>query len=201
MKCKWIAALLVSGSLMADTLIEAKGAYYYPTSSDFREIYSSSGMYGIEGSHQFWRRLYWWASASVFVKEGYSIGLRDRTRIAFYPFGLGLKYLFPYRKVDFYLGGGGLLGYMHIHDHSAGIPKKTCRWGGGGIAKAGMIVNCTEHFFLDAFTDYSFLYVPAGHRSGLTTHTADLSGWSVGLGIGFRFGPDINCCNCCPTDN
>ena len=38
MKCKWIAALLVSGSLVADTLIEAKGAYYYRKSFDFREI-------------------------------------------------------------------------------------------------------------------------------------------------------------------
>ena len=55
MKCKWLAALLLSSSLMADTLIEAKGAYYFPTNSDFKEIYSSSGMYGIEGSHQFWR--------------------------------------------------------------------------------------------------------------------------------------------------
>jgi hypothetical protein len=102
-----------------------------------------------------------------------------------------LKYLFPVKPVDFYLGAGPLAAYMHIHDHSEGIPQKTCRWGGGGILKGGAIFNFMRHFFLDLFTDYSFIYVPVSHRTDLITRNANLSGWSIGLGLGCRFGKEV----------
>lgn len=181
---------LAGGSLQAtDVLIEAKGAYFGPTDGDFNEIYSSGAMYGLEASFQSYRQLYVWLSGSLFTKTGASIGLEDPTRIVFYPIGVGLKYLFPYKKADLYLGAGGLIAHMRIHDHAPNIPTMTCRWGGGAIVKGGMLVNCTTHLFFDLFADYSFLYVPAHERSEFITHTANLSGWSVGLGIGYRTGP------------
>lgn len=177
------------GRLQAmDSLIEAKGAFYYPTSSTFRQIYSSEGMFGLEASFKTWRQLYSWASGSVFMKNGHSIGLGDRTRIVFYPIGAGIKYLFPVDWMDFYLGGGPLGVYMHIHDHASTVTPKTCRWGGGGIVKGGAILNISHYLFFDFFTDYSFLYVPIPKRQNMITHNANLSGWSIGAGVGLRFG-------------
>lgn len=145
-------------------------------------------MVGVETSMQTVGQLYTWASGSFLIKKGESLGFRDSTRIAFWPIGIGVKYLFPVSYTDFYLGAGALGAYMHIHDHSDSIPQKTCRWGGGGIVKAGAIINANSHLFFDIFTDYSFLYVPVSSRRDLITRRADLSGWSIGLGIGYRFG-------------
>ncbi len=182
--------------MATDTLIEAKGAFYYPTSSRFQDIYSNAGMFGAEASFRTLGQLYTWTSGSFLIKTGHSIGLRDRTRIAFYPFGLGIKYLFPVKHMDFYLGAGGLGAYMHIHDHSSGVIQRTCRWGGGGIVKGGVILNSSRnlHYFVDLFTDYSFLYVPVEKHRGVITQTANLSGWSIGLGIGYRLGPKCEKC-------
>ena len=179
----------ISSLLARETLLEVKGAFYYPTSGEFRDIYSTGGMFGAEASIQTWRQLYTWTSGSFFIKEGRSIGLKNQTRIAFYPLGVGIKYLFPVSWADFYLGGGPLAVYMHIHDHSPGVVQKTCRWGGGGIVKGGVIMTpFNRRFFFDFFTDYSFLYVPVEKHHGLYRHRADLSGWSIGLGIGCKLG-------------
>ncbi len=189
-KVLFLLVFIVGALHATDTLIEAKGAYYYPASSDFREIYSSGGMFGAEASFRTWGQLYTWGSGSFMIKKGHSIGLHDTTRIAFYPFGAGIKYLFPVKFVEFYLGAGALGAYMHIHDHGTGVVHKICRWGGGGIVKAGVILNRFKYVFLDVFTDYSFLYVPVSTHRDLFTQTANLSGWSIGLGIGYRFGAD-----------
>jgi hypothetical protein len=178
---------MAAGTLLAtDTLIEAKGAFYYPASSKFREVYGEGAIFGPEVSFQTWRQLYTWTSASMFFKEGRSIGLNSQTRIAFYPIGAGVKYLHPVKGMEFYIGAGGLGVYMHIHDHSHGVLSKTCRWGGGGVLKAGWIWNFLSHGFFDLFTDYSFLYVPVSHSSRSITHTANLSGWSIGGAVGYR---------------
>lgn len=184
-----LALILAVGSLHSrDTLLEAKGAYFYPTSSLFREIYSEGAMWGAEASIQTSGQLYTWASGSGFIKQGHSIGLNNPSRIAFYPFGAGIKYLYPVKFMEFYAGAGGLGTYMHIHDHSRGIVEKTCRWGGGAILKGGLLLNCSNGIFFDLFTDYSFLYVPVAKHVAFETQTANLSGWSGGAAIGYRFG-------------
>ena len=172
----------------ADTFIEAKGAYFYPTSSLFRKIYHEGAVWGAEASFQTAGQIYTWASGSFFTKTGHSMGLNDPTRIAFYPFGAGFKYLYPVKFMDFYVGAGGLGTYMQIHDHSPGIVNKTCGWGGGGILKGGLLFNCRNGLFFDLFTDYSFLYVPVAKHAAFETQTANLSGWSGGAAIGYRFG-------------
>lgn len=176
----------------ADYIFEAKGAYFYPASSKFRQVYSTGEMYGLEASFKTWGQLYAWTSGSFVIRKGHSIGLNDTTRIAFYPIGAGLKYLFPAGFSDFYLGAGPMGAYMHIHDHSSLTPR-TCRWGGGGILKGGVLINCTSHFVVDIFSDYSFLYVPVPDSNNMTSHTANLSGWSFGFGLGYRFGSSADC--------
>ncbi len=195
---KWILLLLTAGLfstanlLGTDVLLEAQAAYYHPTNHEFREIYSGSGIYGLELSVQSWRGLYPWVSGSVFSKTGHSIGLENRTNITFVPIGIGLKYLWKVHFVDLYLGAGVLPTYLHIHDHSAYVVKKRSKWGCGGIAKVGAIFNLPKSFFIDVFTDYSYIKI-SNHDSRHGTvhpHSANLSGFSFGGGVGYRFGPD-----------
>ena len=170
--------------------VEAKAAYFHPTDSKFRKIYSSRGIYGAEYQFQAWRSLYGWASADYYSSWGRSIGLRDRTHIYFVPLALGLKYLHSFNRVDLYVGVGALGTYLHIRDHSPYAIPTSCKWGFGGIAKVGCTVNLPKSFFLDFFSDYSYTKVDFHNTHGhkIQRHRVDLSGCAVGGAIGYRFG-------------
>lgn len=190
-KIYFLSLLTFSSALLPaeDILIEAKGAYYRPSDHKFRHIYSDSGIYGIEASYQAWNQLYAWSSVSCFYKSGHSIGQHHSTAITFVPFGIGLKYLFPINSVDLYVGAGLLGTYAHINNHSRYVSHSQHKWAPGGIVKVGALVNLTPRYFIDFFSDYSFIKMdfPKGDKR-VIRHEADLSGWSVGLGVGYRFG-------------
>ena len=194
MKLRWFflcAALTFSALQSVETLVEAKGSFYYSISSMFWDIYYEDGLFGAEASLRAYEQLFGWFSGSFAIMSGHSIGLHDSTRIAFYPFGAGIKYFWPIKFADIYLGAGGLGVFMHIHDQSFYTPPKINRWGGGAILKGGCIFNCSSRFFIDLFSDYSFLYVPVPKHPPLIKNNANLSGWSTGIGIGYRFGSDV----------
>lgn len=180
-----------SGLEAIEVLTELKAAYFHPESTKFRRIYGSAGMYGAEVSVQTWCDLYTWVSGDFFIKSGHSLGLHDDTNIWFIPVGLGLKYFFnPWPCWDFYLAGGALGTYVHIHDHSPFVVQKSTNWGWGAIGKAGVIRDFGRWFFLDLFTSYSYTHVGFHEHGGhvITRQEANLGGWAIGLGIGYRFG-------------
>jgi hypothetical protein len=189
-----ILATLFSSLQAVDTLVEAKAAYFYPTSHEFREIYSDGGIYGLEVSCQAWRGFYPWFSASIVHKSGHSITTSplvssDSTRITLVPLGLGLKYLYPINFVDLYAGVGILGTYVHIKDNSPFVIRSSSKWGVGGIAKIGAIFNY-KSFFVDLFSDYSYTKVDFHNTNHgqVVRHRANISDWSIGAGIGYRFG-------------
>ena len=192
----WIIVLVISGLASVNTLqaidafVEAKAAYFLPTDDKFRKIYSGGGIYGGEISCQAYKGLYGWASGSYFYKSGHSIGEHNATRITMVPLGLGLKYLYRISFADLYLGAGVLGTYVHMKDSSHYVVHEHSKWGVGGIIKGGAILNVNKHFFVDLFTDYSFMNVNFHntHNGTVARHNADLSGWSIGTGIGYRFG-------------
>lgn len=176
-------------SISNQFLLEAKAAYFRPTAHLFREIYGEGGIYGLEFSIQSWKNLYTWTSVSCFAKSGSSIGEHNKTNLIYVPICLGIKYLFPVKNWYFFLGAGAIAGYLHIHDHSPFVIQKVVKWGAGGIVKANALYNVSNHFFLDFFTDYSFLKIDF-HKTNHGTvirHHADLSGWSISAGLGVRF--------------
>jgi opacity protein-like surface antigen len=175
-------------------MVEAKAAYFRPTSPVFRDIYSDGGIYGAEVSCQAWKELYGWVSGSVFHKTGSSLGSHDSTKVTFVPIGLGLKYLFPIDPVDLYLGGGILATYLHLTDDSPYVIHERSKWGVGGIIKGGLLFNITHHVFIDVCSDYSWTQVGFHdtHHHHIVSHDANLSGWSIGAGVGYRLGPTRN---------
>lgn len=189
--CIFVAFCTFSNILnSADILIEGKGAYFYSTSNTFRKIYSGGGLYGVEISSQMFSDFYGWISADYFNKKGSSIGSHDSTKIFFTPLGLGIKYLLPVDFVDFYLGVGVLGTYVHIKDDSPYVIHTSAKWGVGGIGKFGIFFNFAKHFFVDIFTNYYYTKIDFHNtrHQKIIRHDADLSGFSFGGGLGFRFG-------------
>ena len=175
-----------------EVLMEVKAGYFHPTNHRFRKIYpGGGGIYGAEVSLQTWKGVYAWISGSYFSESGRSLGERDRTIITMVPLGAGLKCLFDVtRHARLYFGGGALGTYLNTQDHSPYVIKSVHKWGAGGIVKAGSLVTLGKVFFLDFFADYSFMKIDCDntHHDKLVRHDADLSGWSLGGAIGYRFG-------------
>ena len=198
--------IFVSFSLLdaGETLTEVRAAYFYPTDSRFRDFYSNGGLYSIETSVQTCcKQLYPWASVGYFHKSGDAIlncpdiiAEGESTHITVVPIGFGLKYLFPIDCISYcnrissypYLGVGMLVSYVHIHNDSPYVTQRQSHWGIGGIMKAGFISDITHGLFLDLFVDYSYMKVNFhNHHTNIINYKANLSGLSIGGGIGYRF--------------
>lgn len=170
--------------------VEFKAGYFLPFDHFFRDIYSGGGgIVGGELSYRVYSKFYAWLTGDFFFEEGLSIGDQDDTEIYIVPIGLGLKYFFPYKCLDFYLGGGLLVTYLHMEDHSPFVIPRSSKWGAGGIAKAGLIMKLNQHVFIDLFTSYNYTRIHFHDTDGgrVVRHTADLSGLIFGGGIGFAF--------------
>lgn len=182
--------LLIQQAQASELLPEAKVGYFYPTSSKFREIYSGNAIYGLEFSFQAYRQWYPWIAASYFTQDGHSSALKNGTRITLVPLEIGLKYLFhTSRHTRIYVGLGAAPTYLRTRDHSSYVIESVHKWGIGGVAKLGSLVDIGR-FFFDFFADYFFTTIDFSdtHHHKLVRHDADVSGLSIGIGIGYRFG-------------
>lgn len=172
-------------------LLEGKAGYFFPLDSRFCDVYSGSGIYGLEMSLETFHCFYAWASASVFVKSGNSIGNKTPTKIYLVPFGVGLKYLFPVYCdcIDMYLGAGVLPTFLHIDDESPFVLFPVEKWGVGGIFKAGSLIRFCNCFFIDLFVDYTILQMKFRDSSipVVIRDKAELDGVTIGGGIGYSF--------------
>ncbi|MBX7066971.1 MAG: hypothetical protein K1X28_07055 [Parachlamydiales bacterium] len=177
------------------TVAEAKAAYFYPTNHVFRQIYSGGGIYGLELTWDLWRCLYGWSSASFFTKKGKAIGSSAAvsdfpTKIYFVPLAAGVKYVANVACwADIYAGIGIETTFLHIKDRVLDETFIVRKWGLGGIAKVGAYFRLYESLLLDIFADYSYMKIPYHNTHGGTTvpHNADISGFSFGGGIGYKF--------------
>lgn len=186
----WMIGVLMPSIVFSDVFTEIKGAYFRPSSETFRDIYSTRGIYGFEVTGRIWHQWYLFGSGDYFHTTGKSLNFHNRSTLTLVPCAVGVKYLFPVRPVDFYLGAGIVGAYVHIDDHSPYVVQSNSKWTVGGIFKGGVVFNMTQHWFLDLFANYMLLNVDFSqhkhHR--VYRHQADLSGTSIGLGLGYRFG-------------
>jgi outer membrane protein W len=118
---------------------------------------------------------------------------RVHTKIDLVPIGFGLRYLCPICD-DFiaYASVGGQYTHLHIKDKSQFLIKNVNKWECGGLVKLGMLYDFCDGFFVDVFGQYSYLQMDFRKRENsnddlVYRHNADLSGWTVGAGIGYRF--------------
>ena len=171
-----------------EILPEVRAAYFHPKDHRFRDIYSAAGLYSFETSVQAWKGLYPWASLGFLHTSGSSLGENNRTQLYMIPIGIGLKYFFKFDRIQPYLGAGMVIAYTHIHNNSSFVTRNQSNWGVGGIAKTGFLAYATKSLFFDFFFDYTFFKKSFNHSNKhVITRKADLSGFSIGGGIGYRF--------------
>lgn len=198
-------AVFASTQLSAfELLAEVKAGYFWPSDKTFREIYGhGSGIVGAELSAPIWCSLYGFAGIDYFAKKGHSIIsscsdssfsdseiCHNPTRIKLVPVTFGLKYFYCVDRYDIYVAGGAQYTYFQTKDESPFVIETVTKRGWGGIAKLGTLINFDCGLFLDVFGQYSFLRMDFkdDRHDRLIRHDAKLSGWSVGLGLGYRFG-------------
>lgn len=172
-----------------DVLFEFKGAGFFPGQTTFRDVYGNAGEVGFELTSRIINPVYIFTSVDFLSKSGETTTLQTPTKAKFTNIGIGLKYFAPFKNGDFYLGLGAQPTYLSTFDQSEYVPNQNSRWGCGGIAKAGFIVDLPSSFFLDLFVDYSFVTVNFTSTSDapVISTNANLNGCLVGLGIGYRF--------------
>ncbi|MBP6870288.1 outer membrane beta-barrel protein [Candidatus Babeliales bacterium] len=188
----FFATLLLSTAFVAaehDVLVEGKASAFMPTGDVFKEDFGTSGLFGFEITAKIVGNVYGFGSFDFISKSGQTVFFESASKVYTSNFGLGLKYFIPTSEtLDFYVGLGAQPTYLRTIDGSD-VETEHQRWGWGGIAKIGAIINLPGSFFVDLFIDYSFVKIDFTTPFGAPIQSADaiLNGAIFGLGFGYRF--------------
>lgn len=169
-----------------------RGAYFDPTGGAFRKVYSSGAIYGFEFDYQIENDFYGWAAINYFNKTGKTTAEHCYTDLSMLPITIGLKWLYRRYRVQPYIGLGLNLTYLHEITHDPTLAHVQAVWNAGGIAKTGLFIRLVDEFLIEFYADYSFSKVRL-HRSPFyakridLVHSANLSGFSFGTGLGYEF--------------
>ncbi len=184
-----LVALLLPLSLSAyQGMTELRVGYFYPVSGVIRDIYGG----GIEGELETAVRLYaglhLFANGGIFVKDGHSLGLDNRTQIKLFPLSLGLKYNFRISSIwEFYLGAAPTYTWAYFHDHSSFVKQHVHKSAFGAVGKMGFLYTFKKIGFADFFFDYYYTEISGTHSSGVTGTSRDIGGFRTGLGLGVKY--------------
>lgn len=211
-----VAAALItpSASMMAwwdcccdslDIAVEARVAYFHPSSKKVRKIYGDGWAdYQFEISKGFcddWRI---WAGVNGFSVDGHSRGYEHRhTTLQLIPINFGIKYFLPLippcEAIKFFIGGAGSYSFLRIKDNSDYVHRHTHKNGWGGLVEAGVNYYFCEGAYFSLFAEgffqrFDFHDSYVSHGSGsisgsgeILRRQLDLNGYKVGLGLGYRF--------------
>ena len=177
----WILALFIiaaGGSARAEGFsITAKGGYFAPSDSIFRDIYGNGMSWGGELGFRLSRRLAVWAGADYFSRSGKLVFTQEETRIRIVPLTAGLKFEFPVSRLRPYAGLG--IGYFRYKEtNSIGTVEK----GDIGLCgRIGLLIKLGSAFFVDVQGTWTSCQVQPIEVK------ANLGGIQAGLGLGFEF--------------
>jgi len=173
-------ALLAAAPDADAFVVEAKGIYFHPAESAFRDIYGGGLCIGGEVTVRLAGRFSLWASADYFSKTGALTFTGEEAKLRIVPVLAGLKYSFgPIGPVRPYLGAGP--GYFQYKEKSPiGVVEKGSL--GFGV-KAGACLEIPGGVLVDLQAGYTRCKVKPQEIE------ADIGGFQVALGIGLEIGP------------
>ena len=182
-----------------DIAIEARVAYYHPSSNRVRRIYNNGWAdYQLEISKGIFRDWRIWTGVSGFSEKGRSIGFKDHTRLQLIPVYLGIKYFFPLcNGFKIYAGGAACYSFLRIKDDSDYVHRHTHKNDWGGLIQSGVTYNFWNCAYISAFADYFFQEFKfhdsyrssysCYHSGYIERNKLDMSGYKIGVGIGMTF--------------
>lgn len=175
------------GSCWNSSLV-GRVSYVYPLGSVFQEIYSKGGFaYGAEWSILWKNCLEGYVSLEDFTKRGKTKEGGYHTTVKLYPLNVGVKYYFPFRFWQFYVGGGPLLLGLRVKNETNLVMKRISREDLGATIKFGNAFRIKEALF-DIFVEYSYQKMRFTGDDGFELwHTVDLSHIKVGIAAGVQF--------------
>jgi hypothetical protein len=95
------AALAANGPALT-----LRGGWFLPSDPDFRTIYGSGAIWGVEGSWLVWSHFEPWICVDLFTKRGHMIPSGEPTRIWLVPVAAGLRYAGRVGPAVLCAGGG-----------------------------------------------------------------------------------------------
>ncbi|MBX7066977.1 MAG: hypothetical protein K1X28_07085 [Parachlamydiales bacterium] len=184
-----LCILLFSMANANDLYLQARGAYFYPTSHRFREYHSGSGIYGLQFDYQIYKYLSGWAGADYYRQKGHTQGLHNSAHIDIVRYSLGVKFLYDKYCIKPYAGIGPAVVWVHTHVDSPYLIRSASKYGVGALAKTGAFIMLRRSFFIDLYIDYLWqtMNIHGHSHKFVVKHKADVSGFSFGAGIGYGF--------------
>lgn len=164
-------------------------SYFIPNSKRFNQVYGGMMMY------QFEMKFLMFSAFSPYLRAGYSYIsgkslLGRNTNLYAIPLESGIELsLFKESRTEPFINLGFLFSYYHITNEFRCIPSIQHSWAYGVAIRGGSIFNLQYGLCVLIFLDYMLFatthFSPQFHSQ--QTENVDLSGLSLGGGIGYKF--------------
>lgn len=193
--CEEAPAPSLSSSCCPDNswYLAVKPCYYFLEDKDMKQFFGTGGFaFRAETGCVLRGPLMIWVDGGYYQETGTAIGGTEKLDLKLATMTLGLKWIYYFSSwAGIYAGAGPRLFLMMLHNDSPYVRGDDNEIGIGGGFDAGLWlfpVPQWRNFFFDLYADYSLknMHVGEDEISSLDSNI-DLSGLSVGLGIGFRF--------------
>lgn len=144
--------LLASANAFSLVIVEAKGIYFSPSDTSFKNIYGSGWMAAGEIGFRIIKRLDVWVGGGYFSRSGNLTFTQEATKLSIQPVGGGLRYRFTTGMVSCY-ASAGLNYYQYKELNPIGDVKAT---GIGYMGKLGAFIKIVDGLQIDLDVGYSY---------------------------------------------
>lgn len=173
-----------------EIFVEVKAGYFFPISDRFSDVYSGSGIYGLEATVEMYQMLYGYLGAEYYREKTHVKGNQNYScSVELVRPYIGLKAIARgWDSFRPYLGGAFQEAYVRNKNSLPLLIQKQNHWGPGAIFQVGFLYE-KSHFVLDIFLDYSWLTIPMSSSVAkpVVVNRQNLSGFTLGGGLGYRF--------------
>lgn len=170
-----------------------KPGYFFLQDSDMKKFFGSGGFtFRTELGYQFWGPFIVWLDGGYYQETGEALGGSQELKIKLGTATLGLKVIHYFTKrLAAYVGAGPRLFLLLLHNDSPFVRGDDNQIGIGAGFDWGVWffpIKSWKNVYLELFGDYSWkkMRVDEDEISSID-YDVDISGFSVGAGIGIRF--------------
>jgi hypothetical protein len=172
--------LAAAGPLRGAAIFELRSGYFFPASSNIRDVYKGGLAFGADISVPFARSLCAWFGIDYFRKAGHLTFTQETTMIEVIPIFAGLKLQPTSRSVGPYLGlAAGYFFFKETNPIGIASGQKI-----GMLAQLGLLIRLAGAVSLDLHGRYTLSKYRSAEPEAFTT---DLGGFQGGLGVALKF--------------